>query len=243
MVIFHSYVKLPEGIYLSLSFWEESCAAFWRLNSANFLRSNSDASSSTFFKHAFLFAFDLQQPMLEIHHPDILPATEITEWEYTPWAQAGQTYWLYSSLSFPACKKNQTNAGLVVLKCSEPLWPFGWVESAHDKRSSSPPSQRAHVLLARCSSTSHPKSCLKEANHLRSLTVYLFNNNLQMFQANAGTILFWVRLWTNSRLGVQKVVVNAPVRLQVQHRDFSDGNLCDVWPCDLPCVWWPPAIW
>ena len=53
--------------------------------------------------------------MLEIHHPDILPATEITEWEYTPWAQAGQTYWLYSSLSFPACKKNQTNAGLVVL--------------------------------------------------------------------------------------------------------------------------------
>ena len=48
---------------------------------------------------------------------------------------------------------------------------------------------------------------------MRSLTVDLFNNNLQMFQANADTILFWVRLWTNTstRLGVQKVVVNAPV--------------------------------
>ena len=157
------------SIYLSIYLFGKRSAAFWRLNSANFLRSNSDAGSF-FKKHAFLFAFDLQQPMLEIHHPDISDILPATEWEYTPWAQAGQTYWLYSSLSFPACKKNQTNAGLVVLKCSEPLWPFCWVESAQvnetkrskhnkktsDKRSSSPPSQRAHVLLARCSSTSHP---------------------------------------------------------------------------------------
>ena len=153
-------------------------------------------------------------------------------------------------------ESNQCRAG-----GSEPLWPFeGRVgasewdkkEQKQPKKSKKPLTKEAPRLRLKGLTffwrgalplLTHNLALKKQTTcDLTILTVF-FNNNLQMFQANADTILFWVRLWTNSRLGVQKVVVNAPVRLQVQHRDFSDGNLCGVWPCDLPCVWWPPAIW
>ena len=45
--------KVP-SLSLSISLFGKRSAAFWRLNSATFLRSNSDASSSTFLQHAFL---------------------------------------------------------------------------------------------------------------------------------------------------------------------------------------------